>query len=219
MRIVVFGANGATGQLLVADALMRGHKVVAVTRRPDAFPVKDARVEIVRADATSGAGLVAAVSGCDAVASALGAAGYSRKPITVYSAGTKAIVSAMREAHCKRVVVVSSGLTYPPAPGHGFFVDYIIVPILHDRIGRTLYADMRAMEEFLRAQPDIDWTVIRPGRLINGDVGRPYVKVPDTPSGRVTTRKDLAKVILDEIESGADVHAAMAVTSASKQFF
>jgi hypothetical protein len=137
----------------------------------------------------------------------------------VYSAGTKAIVSAMREAHCKRVVVVSSGLTYRPAPGHGCVVDHIIVPILHDRIGRTLYADMRAMEEFLRAQPDIDWTVIRPGRLINGDVGRPYVKVPETPSGRVTTRKDLAKVILDEIENDGDVHAAMAVTSASKRFF
>ena len=219
MRIVVFGANGGTGRLLVADALVRGHEVVAVTRRPDAFPFRDARVEIVRADVSSGEGLVSAVSGCDAVASALGAAGYSRKPITVYSAGTKAIVNAMREAHCKRLVVVSSGLTYRPDPGHSFFVDYIIVPILRDRIGRTLYADMRAMEEFLRAQLDIDWTVIRPGRLINGDVGRPYVKMPETPSGRVTTRSDLAKVMLDEIESGTDVHAAMAVTSASKQLF
>jgi putative NADH-flavin reductase len=78
MRIVVFGADGATGRLLVADALVRGHKVVAVTRRPDDFPVKDPRVEIVRADVTSGAGLVAAVSGSDAVASALGAPGRSR---------------------------------------------------------------------------------------------------------------------------------------------
>jgi hypothetical protein len=40
-----------------------------------------------------------------------------------------------------------------------------------------------------------DWTVIRPGRLINGDVGRPYLKAPETPGGRVTTRTDLAKVI------------------------
>ncbi len=219
MRIVVFGANGATGRLLVAQALARCHQVVAVVRRPEEFPLKDARLEIVRADVTSGAGLVAAVSGCDAVASALGAA-YSRKPITVYSEGTQAIVSAMKEAHCKRLVVVSSGLTYRPAPGNlGFFVDHVIVPILHDRIGRTLYADMRAMEEFLRTELDIDWTVIRPGRLVDGDVGRPYLKVPETPSGRVTTRTDLAKVMLDEIENGADIHAAMAVTSASKQLF
>jgi hypothetical protein len=78
---------------------------------------------------------------------------------------------------------------------------------------------MRAMEEYLRGQPDIDWTVIRPGRLVGGDTGRPYVKVPETPKGRVTTRTDLAKVIVDEVDSGADIHAAMAVTSASTQFF
>ncbi|HZL20005.1 MAG TPA: NAD(P)H-binding protein [Polyangia bacterium] len=58
MRIVVFGANGATGRILVADALVRGDEVVAVTRRPDDFPVKDARIELVRADVTSGTGLV-----------------------------------------------------------------------------------------------------------------------------------------------------------------
>ena len=36
---------------------------------------------------------------------------------------------------------------------------------------------------------------------------------PETPSRRYTTRLDLSKVILDELETGVDVHKPMAVTS------
>jgi putative NADH-flavin reductase len=213
MKIAAFGANGQTGRILVEDALERGHLVNAVTRHPDEFPLHHDRLEVVRADVTDGASLVKAVGGCDAVASTLGAASYSFKPISVYSQGTRAIVSAMDEARCKRIAVVSSGLTYPPGPGFGFLFDKVIHPLLHNVLGRTLYADMRAMEEFLRTRPDLEWIVMRPGRLVDGDTGRPYKKEPETPSRRFTTRRDLAKAILDDLESGVDIHHAVAVTS------
>jgi len=213
VKIAVLGANGATGKILVQDALARGHTVNAVARHPEEFPLEHERLHVVRADVTDGTSLISAVGGCDAVASVLGAASYSLKPITVYSHGTRAIVAAMDEAQCRRLAVVSSGLTYPPGPGYGFLFDKIIHPLLHNVIGRTLYADMRAMEEFLRSRPDLEWIVLRPGRLVNGDTGQPYRKEPETPSRRFTTRVDLAKCILDELETGADVHMPMAVTS------
>ena len=72
---------------------------------------------------------------------------------------------------------------------------------------------MRAMAEFLRNRPDLEWIVIRPGRLVDGDTGQPYRKEPETPSRRFTTRIDLAKSILDELETGADIHSPVAVTS------
>jgi nucleoside-diphosphate-sugar epimerase len=189
MKIATFGANGKTGRILVEDALARGHSVNAVTRHPDAFPLRRERLHVVRA------------------------ASYSFKPISVYSRGTRAIVAAMDEVGCKRIAVVSSGLTYPPGPGFGFFFDKIIHPLLHFVIGRTLYADMRAMEELLRARSDLEWIVMRPGRLVDGDTGRPYKKEPETPSRRYTTRRDLARAILDDLESGQDIHHAVAVTS------
>ena len=212
MKIVVFGANGPTGRILVEYALARSHAVRSITRHPAEFPLHRERLDVLRADVTDGSPLTSAIAGCAAVASVLGAS-YSRKPITVYSRGTRAIVSAMLEGRCRRLVVVSSGLTYPAGPGHGFFFDKIVHPLMHNVIGRTLYADMRAMEEYLHTVPDIDWTVMRPGRLVDGDVKRPYLKEPETPSRRYTTRHDLAKAILDDLESGADVHKAVAVTS------
>jgi hypothetical protein len=65
----------------------------------------------------------------------------------------------------------------------------------------------------LRSRPDLEWIVIRPGRLVDGDTGQPYRKEPETPSRRYTTRVDLAKVILDDLETGADIHKPVAVTS------
>jgi putative NADH-flavin reductase len=212
VKIVVFGANGPTGQILVEDALARGYAVRAVTRHPAEFPLHRAGLDVLRADVTDGSPLTSAIAGCDAVASALGVS-YSRKPVTVYSRGTRAIVSAMQETGCRRLIVVSSDLTYPPRPGHGFLVDRIVHPLLRHVIGRTVYADMRAMEKYLHTVPDIDWTVIRPGKLVDDDVKRPYLKEPVEPSRLYTTRRDLAKAILDDLDSGADVHQAVAVTS------
>nr|BFD84381.1 hypothetical protein StreXyl84_37820 [Streptomyces sp. Xyl84] len=40
MNIVVFGANGPAGRLVVAQAAAAGHRVSAVTRHPGTFPVR-----------------------------------------------------------------------------------------------------------------------------------------------------------------------------------
>ena len=44
MQLTIFGANGPTGRLLTDLALAEGHDVVAVTRRPDAFPLDGDRL-------------------------------------------------------------------------------------------------------------------------------------------------------------------------------
>src|ERR1700728_1645628 len=57
MRIVVFGANGPTGRLLVTQALAAGHEVSAVTRHPEQMP-SPRRVTVVRADVTDAEAVV-----------------------------------------------------------------------------------------------------------------------------------------------------------------
>jgi nucleoside-diphosphate-sugar epimerase len=98
--------------------------------------VSRAGLDVLRADVTDGSALASVIAGCDAVASVLGAS-YSRKPVTVYSRGTRAIVAGMQETGCRRLIVVSSGLTYPPGPGHGFFFDRIAHPLLRNVFGRN----------------------------------------------------------------------------------
>lgn len=212
MIVTVFGANGPTGLWVTRLALQAGHQVRAVTRRADPLPLPtNAQWTQVQADAVTGEGVQAAVQGADAVLSVLGVA-YSRQKITVYSAGTRHIVEAMRRgARGRRLVVVSSGLTYPP-PHLNWFANTLIFPFLRNVLGRTLYADMRRMEEDLRTCTDIDWTVMRPGRLYDAPTVSAYRLDPDAPTQNDTARADLAAAMVAELVQ-AHLHQAVAPTT------
>ena len=106
MQIVIFGANGSTGRLLTRRVLDAGHSAVAVTRRPNDFPITDPRLTIAGADVRSD-GLAGIVAGADAVLSTLGVP-FTRQPVDTYSVGTRNVVNAMRETGVNRLVVVSS---------------------------------------------------------------------------------------------------------------
>ncbi|WP_329338221.1 NAD(P)H-binding protein [Streptomyces sp. NBC_00663] len=189
MNIVVFGANGPTGRLVVARAAAAGHTVTAVTRRPDAFPVPGARV--VGADVHDAAAVSAAVAGQHAVISALGVP-YTRDPVTVYSGGITHITEAMHEHGVLRLVAVTSTVLFgTPAPGENFLFRRVLEPSLMRFMGRTVYEDMRRMEEIVR-QSGLDWTVLRPGGLFDGERVSDYGTGTSRLAGRYTARVDLA---------------------------
>lgn len=214
MKLVVFGANGPTGLELCRQALAAGCLVTAAVRRPADFPIKDARLTAIEAHVMADSTLASVIGDADAALSTLGAA-YSRQEIHIYSVATQAIVAGMRASgHCRRLVVVSSGLTPRNRPKtRGFLADMIVLPLLRNVIGRTLYADMLRMEEFLETCADIEWTIIRPGRLIDGAGVSAYRAAEDFPVGGITTRADLAASMLAELGTCAHVHKKIAVTT------
>jgi putative NADH-flavin reductase len=215
MDITVFGAAGRTGVWICREALRAGHRVRAVRRRTDpiALPATAALTQVCT-DAASGIGVREAIDGVDAVLSALGTA-YTRHPVSVYSAGTGAIVDALRGVgRGKRLVVVSSGLTFPPPRGFGFIPDRIVFPFLRSTVGRTLYGDMRRMEEILQASEDISWTIMRPGQLFDAPSVSAYRLDMDHPSRGYTSRADLAAAMVAELdENTAHLHQSVAPTT------
>ena len=135
MSLAVFGANGPTGRLLTKQAVAEGHAVTAVTRHPEAFPLRDARLRVLRGDVFDRLSVEEAVAGQDAVLSTLGVP-YSRKPITMYSQGTVAhIVWAMNRYGARRLVcVISSGVDRHPGLG-GFFFRKVLQPCFIGVVG------------------------------------------------------------------------------------
>jgi hypothetical protein len=115
--------------------------------------------------------------------------------------------------HCRRLVVVSAGLAVLPPKGRGFFQDRIMLPFLHNVAGRTLYEDMVRMENFLATCDDIAWTIMRPGRLINGTGVSKYRLDEDFPVGNLTTRSDLADAMLVELGPNGHLHQKVAPTT------
>jgi putative NADH-flavin reductase len=210
MNIVIFGANGPTGQILTKQALASGHTVVAVTRHPEAFPLRNDRLQVMRGDVFDLSSVEQAVAGQDAVLSTIGVP-YSRKPITVYSQGTANILQAMNHHDVRRLVCVSSGATNPHYdPQEGFLFGRIIKPIF----GRTLYADMDRMETLVM-NSDLDWTIVRPAGLFNTPTVTHYqvAQAYMVPGGRKTSRADLADFMLQQLTTDQYVHRAVAIAT------
>ncbi|MGW2958435.1 NAD(P)-dependent oxidoreductase [Streptomyces sp. NPDC001220] len=206
MKLVVFGANGPTGRQVTAQAIAEGHTVTAVTRRPEEFPLGDARLRVAGADVLDPVAVERAVAGQDAVISTLGVP-YSRKPVTVYSQGVTRITQAMTKHGVRRLVCVSSTVLFGvAAPGETFLFRKVVEPSIARTVGRTVYEDMRRMEGIVR-DGDHRWTVVRPAGLFDTDAVSSYQVATSRLPGRFTSRADLGNALLREAVDDRHVHA------------
>ncbi|AIS01675.1 NAD(P)-dependent oxidoreductase [Streptomyces glaucescens] len=206
MKIVVFGAHGSTGRRTTEQALAAGHFVTAVTRRPDGFPLTHPALRVAVADVLDPDAVDRAVAGQDAVVSALGVP-FGRRPVTVYSTGLAHITRAMTGHGVSRLVAVTSTFLFgTEAPGEGLFFRKVMEPLVTRVLGRTVYADMRRMEDAVR-HSGLAWTVLRPGGLFDTDTVSDYRLATRRLPGRYTSRADLAHALLRHATGEAHVHA------------
>ncbi len=222
MNIVVFGANGGTGRLLVRRALDSGHAVTAVTRHPEAFALDNTSVThenltVLAADVYDPNAVDGAVAGHDVVLSALGVP-YGRKPIAVYSTGITNIIAAMERHSIRRLVCVSSSATDPATRHHdtggGFFFEKVLKPFITKTMGKELYADMLRMEHLVQ-QSDLDFTIVRPSGLFETPEATAYVDAEIELPERFTSRADLAAFMLRLGEGDEYTRTSAAVATVS----
>jgi putative NADH-flavin reductase len=212
MNIVVFGANGPTGRLLTRGALAAGHRVTAVTRKPDAFPSSGKALHVRACDVHDADAVAAAIAGQDAVLSSLGVP-YGKETVTVYSRGITNIIAGMHRHHVNRLACVSSSATDPSAGAHGgWFFEHVLQAYVAGVLGKTLYDDMRRMEALVAAS-DLDWTVIRPSGLFDADAVTAYATAENHLPGKFTSRADLADFLLRQANDSVYSRKFAAVTT------
>ncbi|BAR99776.1 flavin reductase [Blastochloris viridis] len=181
--MVVFGASGRTGRHVCELAAGAGWTVTAAVRRLEgAAPAPDhaARLAADVLDPAS-VGAVLAAAKPDVVISAIGGG-----DIRVDDEGVRNIADACVVAGVRRVIVVTS-------LGCGASRTYASERLLA-AIGEVLAAKTRA-ETHLTALP-LEWTVVRPGGLIDGEPnGAGALFEDDRVHGRITCR-DLAALLV-----------------------
>ncbi|MBX8689406.1 NAD(P)H-binding protein [Mycobacterium sp. 20091114027_K0903767] len=217
MRIVIFGANGATGRLLTRRALDAGHTAVAVTRHPEQFPITGDALTVAAADVRDAAAVTAVVDGADAVLSTLGVT-FTMDPVDTYSVGVGNIVAAMRATGVDQLAVVSStAIADYPGRTDTPFALRVVQPVISRIFGRTLYADMRRMEDIVTGS-GLNWTIVRPSGLFDLPEVTEYVAGQRDPVGAFTSRTDLADYLLRLAaapETGATVTISTTVDTPS----
>jgi putative NADH-flavin reductase len=205
MKLTVFGATGGIGRQLIRLGLARGHTMTAVTRRP----VDDLGCEVIVAPLTDADAVAAAVTGRDAVLSALGIRVKEGGPATVQSDGARAETTAMLATGVRRIVSVDASGRVADA-GDGRLMRYVAKPLVQRILGAN-FADLAAAEAILR-ESGLDWTLIAPPRLTDAG-NRPYRTVLDinVRSGRTLSRADVADAMLRALDEPSWIHRRVSV--------
>lgn len=166
MNVIVFGASGATGRLVVEFAVAAGHVVTAFVRDARRLTVAQSRARVVEGDALDQTSVANALRGQDAVICTLGTMPTGkedmarRQPgVPVCSVGTRNILTAMESCGCRRLVVESSasvGESYSAGIlGAGFIVRLALKQVMQDK----------ELQEASTMASDCNWTIVRPVKL------------------------------------------------------
>ena len=196
MRVVIAGGHGKIALLLEKVLAARGDSPVGIVRNPDhVADVRATGAEAVVLDLEQAgvAELADVVKGADAVVFAAGGgtgSGAERKE-TVDRGAAVLLADAAEQAGVRRYVIVSSMGTDGADPNS-------------DDVFQVYLRAKKAADDDLRSR-DLDWTVVRPGRLTDEPAGG-RVQVGTLDRGEVP-RADVAAVLAEVLTTDATIGA------------
>ena len=190
MRIVIAGGHGQIarqfGKLVAAD----GHEAVAMVRNPaHVLELEQDGIQTVLIDLedTDVEAMTEAVRGADGVlfAAGGGADGNAARKETVDKGAAIMLADAAEAAGVRRYVMISAMGTDGADPDS-------------EDVFQVYLRAKQAADDDVRGR-DLDWTVVRPGRLID-DMPTGRVQLGDLERGSVT-RGDVAHVLAEVFEA------------------
>lgn len=203
-RIVVVGAHGRTGALIVRQLIARGDSVLATIRNPRhmADMVKaGAETVILDLELSPGPDFARQFKGADAVVFAAGSAAGESSAID--SKGVRKTLNAAEKAGVKRYVAISSigastGMTLSGEWASDEMKDY--------------YKHKRAAGKAIMASA-LDWTIVEPGSLTDSKgTGKVTLSLEAIPEKSVP-RADVAAVVVAALDSAKTRKRALQLTS------
>ena len=206
MKVIIFGASGATGREVVREATAAGHDVSVFVRALPAAGLEKART--FQGDIIDAHAVRAAIQGQDAALSALGAPSPF-KPYPAFLAGIRNILGALEEAEVRRFIYLSFVGVPESRRQFGFVGEHVIAP----RVLRHATEGHRLNEEAIRAS-SLDWTIVRPPKLTGGRGTATYRLGEELrPKAVVPTiaRADVAHMMVRELERREYVRRAVTV--------
>lgn len=191
MKVLVAGAHGKVGRILVRKLAEDGHEVRGLVRKEEQLAdVESDGAESVLCDLETEAedGVGEAVAGCDAIIFAAGAgpgSGNARKETMDYGGAAKLIEAAEKQGVRRYLILSSTGAEDPESR------DEAMRPYLR--------AKARADERL--ESSGLDYTIIRPGRLTD-DAGTGAIDAAESLDRYdEIPREDVARVFALALEA------------------
>jgi uncharacterized protein YbjT (DUF2867 family) len=186
MHVVIAGGHGKIARHLERQLVADGHRAVGLVRNPDHvgdLEADGAEAALLDLEQASVDQLAEVVAGADAVVFAAGGgpdSGAARKE-TVDKGAAVLLADAAQQAGVRRYLMVSSmGTDQADPDSDDIFQVYLRAKAAAD-------ADLRAR--------DLDWTIVQPGRLTDGD-GTGRISMDPSTEPREVPRADVAATLL-----------------------
>ncbi|MEZ4774644.1 MAG: SDR family oxidoreductase [Bacteroidia bacterium] len=172
MKILVIGATGRAGRLLVEYSLEKGHDVTAFARNMEDYPIQHPRLSLVTGDVLYPSLIDAGVQGQDIVLSVIGIRQFGG-PITLLSTGIKNIIGVMEKRGVKRLLTITGAGILQETEDLLIMESLSFPPNL-----QNISMDHQRVYEGLAAS-NLDWTLVAPAFMHNGDRTGKYVVKAD----------------------------------------
>lgn len=200
MKIILFGATGNLGSVILDEALDRGHEVTAVVRDPAKLATKHDALTVVKGDVAQPSSYASVLPGNDAAIASLN---DHADPANVPRQAAL-LLDALSKAGVRRFAWVGGAGSLETAPG----VRVIDDPGFPEAWKASANAQIEALAVFRASKAPIDWTYISPAaEIAPGErkgsfrVGGEQLLVNAEGHSRISIA-DFAIGVLDRIEKG-----------------
>jgi putative NADH-flavin reductase len=198
MKVSIFGASGATGQLLTERCLAAGYEVKALLRTPEIFPLAN-RVQIIQGNVFDPDAVSRTIEGADLVLSALGARSLRKED--VLERGVPLIVAAMQRAGVRRIIALGSAGTLDSSlDKQPAWRRWFVQRIVYNTLLKWAVASQVSQWQTLSAS-GLDWTMVMPPMLTNSP-GRGVYRIDGDALPRYgsrISRVDVADFMMQQI--------------------
>ncbi|WP_219007195.1 NAD(P)-dependent oxidoreductase [Aquimarina litoralis] len=204
MKILLLGATGRTGKLVLTIALEKGYQVHCLARKSERIAQKDG-LTIFEGDPNNKEDLYRAMAGCDGVISVLNISRKSdfpwsslRTPKTYLSEVMAKLVPIAKEYNIKRISICSAwGVAETKKDIPKWFKWFID----NSNIG-IAYKDHEKQEKII-SNSNANWTIVRPVGLTNS---KRIEQVKETFDNKpkpsiLISRKSVATYLLESLEN------------------
>jgi putative NADH-flavin reductase len=202
MNIALLGASGNIGKRILSEALSRGHSVTAIVRHPEKITDKHERLVVQKGDVLDQNALTNLIQGFDVLVSAIAPDTGNLQNFVV---AAKNLVTAVKQAGVKRLVVVGGAGSLEVSPG----VRLVDTPAIPESWKPMVRSHIDALDVYRDSH--IDWTFFSPaGTIEPGErtgifrLGETRL-VTDAKGESRISMEDYAVAMVNEIEKAAHI--------------
>lgn len=205
MKILVLGATGRTGKLLVEEAIKQGFNVNVLVRDENKLAVQSPAISVYVGSAVNPGDLLKAMQGCDAVLSTLNISrtfdfpwATLRTPKDFLSASMKNIIGIAEQSKIEHIIVTTAWGVNETKKDIPLWFYWLI---RHSNIGYA-YRDHELQEGLLK-NSTLNYTIVRPAGLTNSLKSKDIIVSFDNypKPGLTISRKNVALFMLNTLKN------------------